>query len=259
MAGTSFDGPSLDLSENFPGWEKASVFLQQLIVQDGLRKVADIGGGATPLLSQEFTREQQIDYTLLDISQAELDKAPAYYNKVQVDLTAPTSRFVEKMGNRRFDLVFSHMFLEHVQDPLAVHRNIDAVLRPGGLAVHINPTANNLPLTINRLLPEKMTRRLLSIIQPHRHQSGTAAKFPAYYALCGPPNKEMHEQFEKLGFDVLRHTGYIGHDYYRRIPVIGEIERALRPVLLKARIPLTMYSLLVLQKPPWTAGQPQPA
>lgn len=240
--------PQLDLIENFPAWEKATDLLKQQILSNNFKKVADVGGGANPLLDYEFIRGNNIDYALLDISEVELSKAPAYYRKIKVDMTTPPKAFSKCVGVEQFDLIFSHMFLEHAKDPLAMHRNIHSILRPGGVAIHIYPTPNNLPLTINRLLPEQITSALVSFAQPLRDRDGSQVKFPAFYAMCGHPTEGLHSKFRDLGFNVVRHTSYIGHDYYRRFPVIRNIERSLRPILLKAKIPLAGNSLLVLQK-----------
>jgi SAM-dependent methyltransferase len=241
--------PRLDVFDNFPGWDKATALLKQLIRENKFKNAADVGGGANPLLDEAFIKENGIDYALLDVSQVELNKAPAYYRKIQVDMTATSEEFSKRVGGRQFDLIFSHMFLEHISDPLVTHRNIYAALRPGGLAVHFYPTPHNLPMTINRLLPEWFTGALLSIAQPTRDRSGKERKFPAFYAMCGHPTKALHAKFRGLGFEVVRHTSYIGHDYYLLIPVLREIEHGLRAILLKAGIPITGDSLLILQKP----------
>jgi SAM-dependent methyltransferase len=240
--------PQLDIIGNFPGWEKATALLKKAILENGFKTVADIGGGANPLLDGEFIREQDIDYTLLDISQVELDKAPDYYRKVRVNMMASPDEFRVNAGENRFDLIFSHMFLEHVSNPRLTHGNIHTALKPGGLAIHFYPTPTNLPLAVNWLLPEWLTSALVSVAQPTRDRKGNQVKFPAFYAMCGPPTKALHAKFRELGFDVIQHTGYIGHEYYIRFPIVRDIEQSLRPVLLKARIPLTSDALLILQK-----------
>jgi SAM-dependent methyltransferase len=238
----------LDVIHHFPGWDKAPTFLQNEILSRALHSVADLGGGANPMLGEEFVAQNGIDYTVLDISAAELAKAPAYCRKIQVDITAPESEFKCKVGENRFDLVFSHMFLEHVRSPLIAHRNIYSALKPGGVAIHLFPSANNLPLAVNRLIPDGLTQAIVRIMQPHRDLSGVQGKFPAYYAMCGSPTRRMHRKFEALGYKVVRHTGFIGHAYYRRLPLLRKLEARMRPVLAKAGIPMTGAMLLILQK-----------
>jgi SAM-dependent methyltransferase len=238
----------LDLIDNFPGWERAPAFLEKEIQRRHCRSVADLGGGAHPMLPEAFVRERRLEYCVLDISQDELAKAPAYCDKIQVDLTAPSDEFRAKVPQNAFDLAFSHMFLEHVNDPMQVHRNIHSMLRPGGVAIHFYPSPNNVPLAVNRLIPERLSRRLVGVAQPERDLSGIQGKFPAYYAMCGRPSRKLHARFEAAGFRVIQHTGFVGHGYYSRFPALRSMELALRPVLLGAKLPLTSAMLLILQK-----------
>jgi SAM-dependent methyltransferase len=237
--------PRLDRIENYPD---TAEFLQQEVLATGAKYVADIGGGASPALDQNFLSKHQVDCTLLDISRIELDKASSFYRKIEVDLTAPAKDFLASIGSARFDIVYSHFFLEHVRDPIAVHRNIHAALNPGGLAIHFFPTPNNFPLAVNRLIPDWVSSFLVTFAQPERDRSGIQGKFPAYYAMCSNSSVQSCAKFRSLGFDVIRHTGYIGHGYYDRVAPLRRLERALRPILLKAGIPLTADALLVLRK-----------
>jgi SAM-dependent methyltransferase len=240
--------PKLDLIDKFPGWQRAPAFLESEISRRRLGCVADLGGGANPLLSESFVKAQQLKYCVMDISSEELSKAPDYCDKIQIDITAPLNEFCSKVGRDRFDLVFSHMFLEHIRTPEQAHRNIHAMLRPGGIAVHFYPCTNNLPLALNRLIPEALSTQLLRIAQPWRDLSGVQGKFPAYYAMCGNPSKALHARFDNMGYTVIQHTGYIGHGYYSRFPMLREMELTLRRVLLRARLGLTSAVLLILQK-----------
>jgi len=242
----------LDVFDNFPcgEGELSSLILNFGISTGHLRHVADIGGGANPLFGSTLIKENRIEYSLLDISRSELDKAPAYYKKIQVDATAPLDEFCASVGTEKFDLVFSQCFLEHVEDPLRVHQNIYAILTPGGVAVHLYPSPNCFPLVINRLLPERISQRLLRAAQPERDLDGKQRKFPAFYAMCGAPSLSLEKKYKKLGYNIVRHTGYIGHGYYDRIPIVRAIERACRSILCRAGIPLISRAILVLQKPP---------
>ena len=240
---------SLDVFENFPGFERTPGFLEDYIKLYGSRCVADIGGGANPMLPQDFIAQNGIDYTVIDLSQEELAKAPASYHKICVDITAPEQEFATALGKSRFNFIFSHMVMEHIKEPTRAYENIYRALQPGGYAVHLFPMSNSLPLMLNRILPESLTRILLRIVQPNRDVDIHALKFPAYYRMCRNPSEQFHRQLESFGFRVVRHTAYIGHDYYKSLPVIRDIERWLRPRLLRAKLPLTSYAVLLLQKP----------
>jgi SAM-dependent methyltransferase len=240
---------TLEPVERFPGWASATPFLEEFIKQRGLRHVADIGGGANPILSSSFIEANDIQHSLIDISERELGLAPFYRDKVCADVCASPDSFLTALAGRTFDLVFSHMFLEHIADPVSAHRNLFSILRPGGYAVHMYPTANSVPLAANRVLPTQLTAALLKIAQPRRDLAGRSGKFPAFYAMCGSPSASLHAKFASLGYLVDRHVGYVGHHYYRRFPVLRNFEKRMRSVLIKLNVPLTSFALLILRRP----------
>lgn len=240
----------LEVFDAFPGKEgQRSSFILELGKRAGsFKRIADIGGGANPLFDSSQIQRNAIEYFVLDVSEGELQKAPGCYQKILVDATAPLDEFCARVGRDRFDLVFSHDFLEHVRDPFRVHENIHSVLRPNGLAIHFYPSPRCLPLIVNRYFPEKLTRTLLRIAQPKRDVDGRAGKFPAFYRNCGAPSVALRRWYKQLGFGVVRHTGFIGHDYYARFPILRELEGYLRPILCKAGIPMISRTILILQK-----------
>jgi SAM-dependent methyltransferase len=234
--------------EEFPGWQRAPAYLEPFIVADSLRAVADIGGGANPLLSQEFVQKHGLDYCVLDVSAAELAKAPPWCRTLEVDITAPDAEFDARTQGLRFDLVFSNMLMEHLRDGRQAHRNIHRMLRPGGLSIHFFPVPNNLPLRVNKWAPERLSLALLRLAQPTRDLKGLHGKFPAYYDLCGNPGPRLTAVFKSLGYEVVEHTGYIGHDYYARLPVLRELEHLARRLLLWLQVPMTSFVLIALRK-----------
>lgn len=241
----TFDTDYLN-SDEYPGAARATELLEGLILADGLKSAVDIGGGANPLISAEFASRNLDSYSLFDISEAELAKATGYSRKTQVDMTDPA--FAGRVAPDQFDLAFSHMFLEHVDDPVQVHRNIHHCLKSGGYSIHFYPSPNNLPLLINRIVPASWSHLMVKIAQPERDLDGSQGKFKAYYRLSGDPSADLGGFFGDLGFDVVKHVGYVGHFYYDRFPLLRKIERSIRPALIKARIPLTSLMFLVLQK-----------
>lgn len=239
----------LESVDNFPGFAFAPGYLKGWIRDLGARAVADIGGGANPMLDETFVTRNGLTYSLLDISASELEKAPSYYRKVRVDMTMPLEVFRDQVVTDGFDLVFSHMFLEHVEKPLNVHANIFAMLKPGGVAIHFFPSANNLPLFVNRFTSEWLSSLLVRFFQRGRDLHGHEGKFPAYYKLCGAPSVSLRKAFERVGYEVIRHTGYVGHSYYDDMGPLGRLERRLRPLLARLQVPMTSCILLVLRKP----------
>ena len=53
--------------------------LKSLAMRSDVKKICDIGGGANPLLSLDFINEHGLDYTVIDIDEEELAKAPDEY------------------------------------------------------------------------------------------------------------------------------------------------------------------------------------
>jgi SAM-dependent methyltransferase len=240
--------PALDSIENFPAFEKAVPYLQHMILAHGYKSVADIGGGANPMLDGQFIAENNIQYFLLDKSASELKKAHALYDKIEVDATSDNDAFRKNTADRKFDFIFSHMLLEHIDDPMQAHRNFYGALNPGGRCVHIYPSPNNLPLTLNRVLPETLSSFLVKLAQPGRDLEGARGKFKAYYRMCGAPSRALSAAFEAMGYTVTRHTGYIGHTYYERFKPAAALERQLRKIILDFQWPLTSGCVLVLEK-----------
>jgi hypothetical protein len=247
----------IERTEAFPGFLGMRPFVKELALHHRFKSVVDIGGGANPKLDEPFVREHNIDYYLLDISKSELDKASSFYNKICVDICAPVEVFHSAIGDRRFDFFCSHMLLEHIKAPHLAHCNIFAALLPGGLSLHLYPSPNNIPLFINKITPEWLSSWMLNMVQPHRANVGKFGKFPAYYRLGGKSAQFIRSYFGKIGYEVVCHTGFVGHDYYRRIPVLREIERMMRGPLTSAGIRWTSFELLLLRKPalPLPLGQ----
>ena len=216
--------------------------LKGLIEQNDCKSVCEVGGGANPALPLAYVTARNLRYCLLDIAPQELAKAPSGYDKIVADICSETV----PLGGP-FDLVFSKMLAEHVREPRTFHRNVFGLLRRGGVAFHFFPTLYALPLLANRLLPERLSalaQRLFSPRDPVKD-----GKFPAYYRWCRGPTTTQMRRFEELGYVVEAYTGFFGHDYYERIPVLRSVHRAMTGLLLRHPVPwLTSVAYLVLRK-----------
>jgi SAM-dependent methyltransferase len=215
------------------------------LCRDGARVVTEIGGGARPLLSLEFAADRGVDYTVVDMSADELAKAPAGYRTIAADICADDPPPVPPA-----DLVFSKTLAEHVRDPERFHRNVYLMLRPGGRAVHFFPTLYAPPFVINRLLPERISSRILSRLQEGREASGTHGKFEALYRWCRGPTRRQLRRLEGVGFRVARYEGFFGHGYFDRIPPIAAVSRRIGEALAAHPVPLlTSYAIVELERP----------
>jgi len=224
-------------------WSGYDQFLRELVSQHASKSVLDVGGGANPALPYRFVEEQGLAYSILDIAEKELEKAPAQYSRIVADIASPDLQIPS-----RYDLIFTKMLAEHVRNGEALHRNIFALLKPGGIAVHFFPTLYAAPFVANRLLPEWLADQVLAMVSPRdRHQHD---KFPAYYSWCKGPTKKAISQFRTLGYEVMDYVGYFGHNYYQRIPLVKQVNKALTDYLLHHPLPhLTSFARVVLRRP----------
>ena len=223
-------------------WNGYVPFLKNLIETRGVRSICDIGGGANPLLPIEYIRQHLLDYTVLDISETELQKAPPCYHKIIADIAA---RDFSTAG-KTFDLVFSKMLAEHITNAPQFHANIRKILAPEGVAAHFFPTLYAIPFLMNRIIPESLSDRLLSVFAPRdRFQR---AKFPAYYQWCRGPTRRQFQRLASVGLAVVEYIGFFGHGgYYRRLPGIRQIHELATRMLMKFPNPcLTSYAFLVV-------------
>jgi hypothetical protein len=106
-----------------------------------------------------------------------------------------------------------------------------------------------LPLYLNSLIPEGLSRSILKLLQPHRNTAGQEGKFEAYYRYCGAPSKALQNAYQSIGYEVVQHTSYVGHDYYKRIPILRNAEKVMRKVIVNAELPIISTNLLILRKP----------
>lgn len=213
--------------------------LREVIRDWRCRRILDVGGGAQPQLSCFEIEEGGLDYTVADISGEELSAADHNYKKLVLDMSGSIS-----CVEGGYDLVFSRFVLEHVADVERLHRNVRMLLRPGGLAVHFFPTLYAFPFLINWLLPEWMSKYLLS------GERRLKEKFAAHYNWCIGPTRHAVCRLEDVGFEAIEYAGFFGHGYYDNIPWLRYCHSKVRGVLLRfPAVFLTSFAWVVLRKP----------
>jgi 2-polyprenyl-3-methyl-5-hydroxy-6-metoxy-1,4-benzoquinol methylase len=219
--------------------------VRDFILRKKVLNILDIGGGEKPFLPLDFVVSSDIDYTVLDISQDELRKAPTAYRKIVADITSHNFKI-----DANFDLCISYMLAEHVRSAEGFHANVFSLTKAGGYAIHFFPTLYNIPIMFNRILPEKVSKIMLQSVQPLRTQTSKSAKFPAYYNWCFGPTRRTIKRLESIGFHVLEYGGLYGHDYYRKVPLLDRIQRRIARELCKMRLAhFTCAAYVILQKP----------
>ena len=226
------------------GHKEYKNFLISLIENHNLVSICDIGGGANPILDLKYIKNKNIEYSILDISETELNKAPIGYSKVLADISDPQIKI-----NCGYDLIFSKMLAEHIKDGKQFHKNTFKLLNNNGIAVHFFPTLYSLPFIINLLIPEKLASKVLHYLMPNR-DSFQHAKFPAYYNWCRGPLKSQISKFNNIGFKVFKYIGLFGHEnYYNKFKVLRRLHKLKTDYLLKYPLPLlTSFAIVVLKK-----------
>jgi SAM-dependent methyltransferase len=229
---------------SYDAWFGFDDFLKDLILRRGLRRICEIGGGANPSLPIDFIRKHNLEYTVLDISEEELAKAPEGYLKLHHDIMDPD---FERIGT--FDLAFSRMVAEHVANGAIFHRNVRRLLRDGGVAFHYFPTLFTLPYVLNYLIPERLSDALLHRVQGEREKEGNHGKFPALYQWCLGPVPHQLRRLEKVGYSIDEYIGFYGHSYYIKIKPVHALHVKISDFLIKHPIPwITTYAYVVMSK-----------
>ncbi len=181
--------------------------------------IIEIGAGRTPLFDKGDIPENIASYTINDISQRELDLAPEEWQKSCFDVCGDVGAF-----KSRYDVAFSKMLAEHVPDGYRFHSNIFEILKPGGTSFHFMPILYSPPFVINKILPETLTRVILRALFKNRVED-EAPKFPAYYSMCYGASAKLVERYKSIGFAQVDIQTFYGHDYFKKIPGLREIDR----------------------------------
>jgi SAM-dependent methyltransferase len=201
-------------------WEIFKTKILQIMSEDGVRDVMELGAGRAPSFERAVLENLGITYCSNDISQRELDLGPSWTNKAQFDLCAAdpesSAQFAESA-----DLVFSRMLMEHVPNYKAAYRNIFAILRPGGIGIAFHPVLFSVPFVANRLLPERLSASILKAVFPDRNDIDTP-KFPASYSGCRISNA-VRNRISAQGFRAVWQIPFWGHGYYRKFPIVRDL------------------------------------
>ncbi|MDZ7887214.1 MAG: methyltransferase domain-containing protein [Mycobacterium sp.] len=230
-----------DFAELWQGYDDAVLDLAR---REGVTAVAELGGGANPVVGDDEKWGFADRRVVVDISPLELSKAAVDVQTRVVDLCQPIA---DDVG--AYDLVFSKMLCEHLPDPVVFHENCHRLLRPGGLSVHFYPTLGTFPFLVNKMIPESTARRILDKVQPGRLDQPNLEKFPAYYRGTTGPTRRAMDKFEGFGFKVEQWKSSFGHAYYSVIPPLQALENAKSRFLRRHPVPaLASFSVVVLRK-----------
>ena len=166
--------------------------------------VYDIGGGKNPFYKPIEKRINNLTVYGLDIDSNELERAPeGAYDKMIC------AGILTYHGDCDADVVICQTLLEHVQDQEKAITALASILKPGGVLLIFVPCRNALFARLNLFLPEKMKKKMLSVIQP---KAGDNKGFKSYYDQC------TLEDFNKLAaknkLDVVEERYYYSSSYF---------------------------------------------
>ena len=223
-------------------WGDFENIIPELISKYQLKEICEIGAGANPFLSDDLIQKEQLNYTLIDVDEEELNKGRNNLNRKVLDFSSQD--FVPK---DQYDLIFSKMTLEHIQYPEMLHKNISSSLKKGGLAVHFFATLYSIPSCVNLILPEYLSNKILFYIQ--QRDQDQHGKFPAYYRWTLGPIKKNVQRFESLGFQIISYNGCVGHTYFPKQSLFGRMEAFYTKCLFKINSPyFSSNAIVVLMK-----------
>jgi SAM-dependent methyltransferase len=214
-------------------WQNFLPVVKTLIRDGQFRSVMEIGGGRSPSFTRAEMEELGIKYTSNDISARELSLAPDWVGKAHFDIqTVDRATLAGHEG--QYDFIFSKMVMEHVPSYQRAYRNISLLLRPGGMVISFHPTLLAFPFVVNKLMPERLSNRVLRFMFPHRTDTGTP-KFPAYYSGCYA-SRSVRNAILQEGFSDVGQTPFYSHFYYKKVPLVRGIHYSLSRLLSRMKI-----------------------
>ena len=76
----------IQFASGINAWQDFENEVHSIILKNGFKNIAEIGGGANPLLSIDFVKNNLLIYHVMDVSVDELEKADTRYKKIALDL-----------------------------------------------------------------------------------------------------------------------------------------------------------------------------
>jgi SAM-dependent methyltransferase len=196
----------------------------------------DLGGGRRCVYRGALVQRRDVLAVGVDISTHELAANGDLSAKVAADATAGLG-----IAPGRVDLLVSRALLEHVADVRAAARAINAVIRPGGVTVHLLPCRYSLFALLARLLPKRFAFAVQHLATP---SSIGHVEFDVHYDSGTPSGLER--AFRECGFRHVRVTPcWSQSDYFRPVLPLYLLVVAYDAVLRHLRVrPLATYAVV---------------
>lgn len=177
----------------------------KVLSENKWRHVIEVGGANRPLFSVVDLER----YIGIDIDQ-DFD-----WNNVYSEYY-PQSCENSLPEHVKGDLVVSKYLLEHVRDNKKAFNNILRMIDGGGISVHLFPLGYHPFSVANRLIGNKLAKRLIPILRPG---SETLTGYPAYYHLCNSWQLENLLGRLKVKYHIYYYFG--AEDYFAFFAPIG--------------------------------------
>lgn len=198
------------------GWDNYVRTVRHLIARFGARQLLEIGGGRAPMFEPAELADMQVALTVNDVSASELARLPAGYLTACFDVAGNLPGEIRRDA---YDLAFSRMVFEHVEDGRQAWRNLHTVLAPGGVAIAFIPTLFAFPFVINWLIPDGLAKRIAEMLDRGRGDD-TVPVFPARYSWSYSIERWLRPMLSEIGYREVMILPFYGHRYYRRFPIV---------------------------------------
>ncbi len=156
-------------------------------------------------------------------------------------------------ANGSIDLVTTRSVLEHLTDTDQFFRESFRVLSPGGYFIHIMPGRYSPFAVLNRLSPNRFTKRLLNLLYPEIEGEWG---FPAYYKNCS--YKTIQLALERSGFEVEQiHCRFYQATYYRAFLPVYALFLAYDLILWMLQVKRLSSQIIVVARKKGSQSAPQ--
>jgi SAM-dependent methyltransferase len=220
-----------------------------LLSRPDVRTVVDVGAGKSWHFPRHYKRWYDIRLIGLDIDAAEMAPNEALDEKIECDVSATIP-----LPDDSADLFMVHSGIEHFPDNQKFLDSALRILRPGGFLVAQFPSRYAPFVLANRLLPERISRRVLDRAMGERAR---LLGFRAHYDRTD--YAAFRRMFTQVGFEELYHLpGYSSSAYcefFLPLFALSYMYDALTYTLGIRQ--LASYNFWVLRKPsPETEAEP---
>lgn len=147
-----------------------------------------------------------------------VDMDPSIHHHEVLRLRAMASGYALPFRGSAFDLVTANMVLEHVDDPVALLREVHRVLAPGGRFVFHTPNRRNPAVRIAAFVPSSIKRGLVWWLENRREED----VFPTHYRINSA--RDIRAAAEAAGFRIDRLQSWSSVGVLSAVPVLRTLE-----------------------------------